>query len=86
MLGFKGSDWHTHGDLLVPAHGQSAIAAAMSLFDFIVSDKQPIHFQPSTGETWLSSDLEQDPVFNDVPSTVIIRLWSGKAVDHVAGA
>ncbi len=85
MLGFKGSDWHTHGDLLVPEHGQSPRAAAMSFFDLIVNDAQPIFVRHSTGQAWLVSYPEHELAPHHASQTVSVRLWSGKGVGHADG-
>ena len=85
LLGFKGHEWHTHGDLLAPGYGDSPPEAAVAFFESIISDAQPICFQAETSQAWVTDSPEAE-LSSAGARTIIIRLWSGKVVGRSAGA
>jgi hypothetical protein len=76
-IGFKGHDWHTHGDLLMPVYGDSPLAAANGFFDAVLQDRQPICILSVTGQAWVTDDL-LDELSAPEASDLVVRVWSGK--------
>lgn len=84
ILGFKGSDWHTHGDLLVPEYGSTPQLAVLAFFDSILNDQQVICVSSDEVQVWITDDMEQElaSANGDPP---VVRLWSGNHVGTAVG-
>lgn len=78
-IGFKGHEWHTHGDLLVPAYGDSPLAAAEAFFDSVLQDAQPICFRSETNQVWVTDDPEAELSCYE-GNDLVVRVWSGRGM------
>ncbi|MDQ0467717.1 hypothetical protein [Labrys wisconsinensis] len=79
IIGFEGFPWHTHGDLLLGAYGDSEAAAIESFVDELTSDRLAIAIISSNGkitDIQVTDDPELESQNLAEGETVEIRHWS----------
>jgi hypothetical protein len=80
-IGFEGSAWHTHGDILVPEYGTTAEEATDAFFSSIVGDKEVIAIRTMPGEDpviFVDDDPDTPDKYAPLEEKTIFRYWSGK--------
>lgn len=82
LVGFKGEDWHTHGELLVPEYGRTAREARDAFFDSVVADGVVIcvNVERESPRRIAVTDDPEGEVVAAGQEAIVLRLWSGKVV------
>jgi hypothetical protein len=81
IVGFENSEWHTHGDLLVPEYGDSPAIAAEHFIKAILEDREIIaisEFPNKPSIISITDDPESERKHKLPEETLTIRTWSGK--------
>ncbi len=80
-LGFDGSPWHTHADILAAMSGLTQPVALRQFIDDLLGDRSVIAIQSIPGEVqyiWITDDPNQDLANLREGETYEFRYWSGR--------
>jgi hypothetical protein len=84
ILGFEGTPWHTHGDLLALEHGLPPEAAVARFVDTLLEKGAVIAIVTAHGvvrDVWVPDEpLKSDPYKPD-DEVVTFRFWDGTPFD-----
>jgi len=81
IIGFDGSEWHTHGDLLIPEYGHSPTIAIENFIKSILEDQELIaisEFPDKPPYISVIDDPELVRKYKLPEETLIFRTWSEK--------
>lgn len=84
LVGFEGSEWHTHGDLLVPEYGEDPWAAIQAFANAILEDRLIIRIDEAPQRleclsyiSIIDLDLKEEMKYDPLGSRIGYRYWSG---------
>jgi hypothetical protein len=81
FAGFENSEWHIHGDQIVPEYGDSPSIAIANFIKSILEDQEIIAISKLPNKPAVIS-ITDDPAFerkNKLPEEILtLRTWSGK--------
>lgn len=80
-IGFEGSPWHTHGDILASINGGEPESATDAFFTAIVEDQKVIAVQSMPGEepeVFVIDDPDAPDPYAPPEETTTLRYWSGR--------
>jgi hypothetical protein len=81
IIGFDDSEWHTHGNMLIPEYGDSPAIAAENFIKAILEDKELIvitEFPNRRSIISTTNDPESEKRYKLSEETLTFRTWSGK--------
>jgi hypothetical protein len=89
-IGFQGSEWHTHADVLVPKFGSTEPKAVEGLVRSILTDQLVIGICPIKGmndQVWVETNPEEDVEQRKryMPD-LCLRYWSGMPYSRLSTA
>lgn len=80
-IGFEGSGWHTHGDILASSRGGEPEDATDAFFTAIVEDQEVIAIRTMPGmeaEVFVTDDPDAPDRYAPPEEKTILRYWSGR--------
>lgn len=82
IVGFEGSEWHTHGDVLAPTFGTTDEAAVDGFVNAVLEDRLVIGAIPIEGRDQLYiTKTPEDDVAAQKSGLLRLRYWSGREYD-----
>jgi hypothetical protein len=80
-LGFEGTPWHTHADILAALSGLSQEEALSGFVTSLLENKRPIAVATVNGrvrDVWVVDGPTEVDVYKPEDEVIIFRFWDGR--------
>ena len=82
-LGFEGTPWHTHADILAALSGLSQEDAVTQFVTSLLENKRVIATATVNGrvrDVWVTDDPAEVDIYKPENEVITFRLWDGSAL------
>lgn len=82
LLGFDGTPWHTHADILGALFGLSQEDAVSQFVASLLENKRAIAIATVNGrvrDVWVTDDPAQEVIYKPEDEVITFRRWDGNA-------
>jgi hypothetical protein len=82
-LGFEGTPWHTHADILASLSGLSQEDAVSQFVTSLLENKRAIAIATVNGrvrDVWVADDPAGVDIYKPEDEVITFRLWDGSAL------